>query len=84
MPNLPPSGVIIMDTASYRSNKYGKAPLWSSNKWAMIGWLKLNGFSAEVSMRKTVLFGHSELKKPRGKSTKIDQLFSAHSYTVIR
>jgi hypothetical protein len=37
-----------------------------------------------MAMRLTTLFENAELWKPGGKIYKVDQLFDAHSHTVIR
>jgi hypothetical protein len=38
----------------------------------MVVWLKLNGFSAEMAMRITILFDNTGLQKPRKKVYKTD------------
>jgi hypothetical protein len=44
----------------------------SANKQAMVEWLQMNGFSAKMVMRITILFDNTGLQKPREKVYKVD------------
>lgn len=73
-----------MDNAPYHCKEHNKAPTRSDNKQVMVDWLNVNGFDADMSMRKTVLYDNIELRRPREKVFKIDQLFNAHGHSVLR
>jgi hypothetical protein len=60
IPNLPPSSVVVMDNAPYHSTVHNKPPEKYANKQDMVDWMQANGWLADISMRKTVLYDFTE------------------------
>ena len=83
LPNVPSNSLIVMDNASYHSQRCEEVPVKSWNKKKMAEWLDTKGISYPTKALKSEIFSIIQRMHvtPR---YKVDEMALAHGHEVVR